>query len=113
MTYVSTINHDALHPLMEEGGIICFLAAKIEQFVSVLVLGVQKGRNLFYWVPVQWPHARAENCKYKNTYETVRQLRIIFSPIRTTNIEWDLIVRFGWFWLDLDCDFVLSYYVDM
>ena len=53
MTYVSTINHDALHPLMEEGGIICFLAAKIEQFVSVLVLGVQKGRNLFYWVPVQ------------------------------------------------------------
>ena len=50
---LNTINHDALHPLMEEGGIICFLAAKIEQFVSVLVLGVQKGRNLFYWVPVQ------------------------------------------------------------
>ena len=65
--HVVVIYHDPLHPVVEVGHVVCPLAAQVVQLVSVLVLGVQKGRHLLNRVPVQRPQSRAREARRNNS----------------------------------------------
>ena len=64
---VVVIYHDSLHPVVEMGHVVGPLTAQVVQLVSVLVLGVQEGRYLLNWVPVQRPQAGAREARGDNS----------------------------------------------